>query len=89
MIQIIAVHIEGGNGHEHISQVRWVDLDNNNKPGTSTVAEMVQWIEEGGKSIVRDEQRAVYVGVVDADPKYIRTHADGVWTNNLLALPHF
>ena len=29
------------------------------------------------------------VGVVDANPPYIRTHADGVWTDNLLALPRF
>ena len=31
----------------------------------------------------------VKVGVVDATPPYLRTHADGVWTDNLLALPRY
>jgi hypothetical protein len=28
-----------------------------------------------------------YIGVVDATPPYLRTHADGVWNDNLLAQP--
>jgi hypothetical protein len=31
----------------------------------------------------------VAVGVVDASPPYIRTYADGNWTDNLLALPRY
>jgi hypothetical protein len=27
------------------------------------------------------------IGVVNATPPYVRTHADGTWTDNLLALP--
>lgn len=41
---------------------------------------MVTWIEGGN---------TVRVGVVNATPKYIRTYADGTWTDNLLALPRF
>lgn len=44
-----------------------------------------------------DKSNAVYVhgspdaqvGVVRASPPYLRTHADGNWTNNLLSLPRF
>jgi hypothetical protein len=33
--------------------------------------------------------RDVQVLVVNANPPYLRTHADGQWSNNLLALPRF
>jgi hypothetical protein len=31
----------------------------------------------------------VNVGVVNATPPYIKTYADEVWTDNLLALPRY
>ena len=38
-----------------------------------------------------DGTREVQVGVVHPQygPPYLRTHADGVWTDNLLALPRY
>lgn len=51
---------------------------------------MVEWIEQkGGDARVQGNPRDAQVGVVDATPKYLRTHADGQWTNNLLSLPRY
>jgi len=52
---------------------------------------MVAWIEDkDGKAYVDDGRgHRVSVGVVEPshEPKYLRTYADGVWTDNLLSLP--
>jgi exosome complex RNA-binding protein Rrp42 (RNase PH superfamily) len=51
---------------------------------------MVDWIKnKNGDARVTDGVNTVKVGVVDASPPYIRTHADGKWTDNLLALPTY
>lgn len=78
----------GGAGHEHIARVRWIDPQTI-ETGESTRATMVDWIRNGGQAYVTDGQRSVAVGVVNVIPAYIRTYADGVWTDNLLALPTY
>jgi hypothetical protein len=52
---------------------------------------MVNWIgNKRGDARVRDRAgHDVQVGVAKARPPYIRTHADGIWTDNLLALPRY
>ena len=89
MVRITAIHMSGGTNHEHIASVKWVNPDNN-QTGQSTRAEMVTFIDDkGGKAFVSDGRNKAYVGVIKANPKYIRTHADGKWTDNLLALPRY
>lgn len=88
MVYITAVHMENGNEHEHIASVRWRN-PTDAQTGQNTRQEMVDWIRKGGVGKVKDGNADVDVGVVDANPPYIRTHADGKWTNNLLALPRF
>jgi hypothetical protein len=91
MIYITAVQMSrGGTRHEHIASVRWTNPATR-KTGQSTRAEMVNWIRnEKGDARVRDRAgHDVQVGVVRARPPYIRTHADRVWTDNLLALPRY
>jgi hypothetical protein len=79
----------GGQLHEHIAEVRWKD-PGDNTTGQSTRETMVDWIKnKGGQAYVTDGNVQVAVGVVAATPPYIRTHADGLWTDNLLALPTF
>ena len=55
----------------------------------NTRAEIVAWIEdENGKAYVQDDHgNRVDVGVVTPaiGPKYLRTYADGIGTNNLLS----
>jgi hypothetical protein len=89
MVYVTAIHLEGGSGHEHIASVRWRNPADA-KTGQSTKADMVDWIKnKNGDARVTDGTNTVQVGVVDASPPYIRTHADGKWTDNLLALPTY
>ena len=90
MIYITAVHMEPSNGttHEHIARVKWTE-EGTAKAGDDTRAQMVTWINDGIEARVKDGTRSVQVGVVDAKPPYLRTHADGYYTNNLLSLPRF
>jgi hypothetical protein len=88
MVYVTAVHLVGGMGHEHIAEVRWRDPGNGNT-GASSRETMVNWINNKGDARVNDGNNEVRVGVVDARPPYLRTHADGKWTDNLLALPRY
>ncbi len=55
--------------------------------GISTVAEMVAHIRAGNRVYVTDRQSAVEVTVVAGPPPFLRTVANGRYTDNLLALP--
>ncbi|MFF8953753.1 DUF3892 domain-containing protein [Streptomyces sp. NPDC014940] len=90
MIYITAIHLSGGAKHEHIDSVRW-ENPSTRKTGESTKQEVVRWLEAHKESEARVRNGASYVlvGVVKASPPYIRTYADGVWTDNLLALPRY
>ncbi|MCP2245747.1 DUF3892 domain-containing protein [Lentzea aerocolonigenes] len=89
-IKITAIRLSGGEGHEHIVHLWWVNPADG-KEGSNTRAQLVDWIEkENGKAYVEDSRgNRADVGVVtpSSGPKHLRTHADGKWTNNLLALP--
>lgn len=86
MVRIIAIRLVGGNQHEHISMVRW---QSDTGTGDSTREGMITYINGGNKAYVTDGVNKAYVGVVNAIPPYIRTYADGKWSDNLLALPRF
>jgi Protein of unknown function (DUF3892) len=88
MVFVTAVHIEGSLLHEHITSVRWRN-PTTGATGQSTREQMIDWIRAGNQAHVSDGVRSVQVRVVDAHPPYIRTLADGVWTDNLLALPRY
>jgi len=70
--------------------VQWIS-DTSGNTGDNTTAQMVAWINEGNWAYVTDTDGVspVPVRVVNADPPHLRTQADGKYTNNLLALPHF
>lgn len=80
--------MQGGNRHEHIASVRWQD-PGNGTADVSTREAMVAWIRKGNRAFVTDGRNTVDVLVVNAHPPYLRTYADGKWTDNLLALPRF
>jgi hypothetical protein len=90
MVYITEVHMSaGGSAHEHIASVRWRN-PSSGATGENTRAQMIDWIEGGGVARVRDATGDdVAVGVVKATPAYIRTYADGIWTDNLLSLPRY
>lgn len=81
----------GGYTSEHITNLKWIGYENG-KVGDSTKAELVEWIDgESGEAYVETQATKVSVGVVkpDGGPPYLRTYANGVWTDNLLSLPRF
>jgi hypothetical protein len=89
MVYITAVHLEAGSGHEHITRVRWSNPADG-ATGDSARGDMITWIkDQHGVAKVADARGSVDVGVVEARPPYLRTHADGRWTDNLLALPRY
>lgn len=85
---ITAIHLVGGSGHEHIAEVRWTNAATA-QTGHSSREEMVSYLRAGNRAEVHAAGRAVEVRVVNANPPYIRTYADGIWTDNLLALPRY
>lgn len=90
-VEITAVRMSGGTQHEHITTYRWVNHQDG-ETGDTGKATMVDWIEnKGGVAYVGSGASRVSVGVVHPTygQAYLRTHADGQWTNNLLALPKF
>ena len=89
MVYITDVHMSGGTAHEHIADVKW-RCPSNNTNGESSRTTMVDWI--ANKKViakVTDGTNTVEVGVVKGARPYLRTHADGTWTDNLLALPRY
>lgn len=75
--------------HETITHYKWRSLSDGDV-GSSDKPTMVDWIEnKNGTAYVGSGSNRVNVGVVDASPKYLRTYADGKWTNNLTSLPEF
>jgi hypothetical protein len=91
MIYIYAVHMAGaGTHHEHIASVRWKNPDNG-KGGELTTAAMVSWItdQNGTAYVCGGNAHMARVGVVKASTPYLRTYADGAWSDNLLAIPRY
>jgi hypothetical protein len=88
MVYVTRIRLTGGTYHEHISDVMWRNSATG-ETGQSTKAAMVHYIDSGARAQVTDGRNTVDVGVVRASSPYIRTYADGKWTDNLLALPRF
>ena len=92
MIEITAIHREGGEGHEHIASVKWRNTATS-ATGQSTRQAIVDWLNESkaNQAVVANGSQWVYVRVVqpESGPPYIRTHADGKPYDNLLKLPNF
>lgn len=83
--QIRCINLSHTNGrHEHITHV--------GNPGVwdrrFTVAEVVALIRAKSDTffVLDGYGNRANVGVVEANPPYIRTYADSVWTDNLLSL---
>jgi uncharacterized protein DUF3892 len=91
MIEITAIRLEDGSTHEHITDVLW-------RSAATTLGHcprqaLVDWLGESNENqaVVAGRSGWVHVAVLIRPnrPPYIRTHADGVWTDDLMALPTF
>lgn len=88
-VYITAVHMPHGAGYEHIELVQW-QSPGTLETGQSSQEAIAAWIQAGGNLWVRDPAgKDVRVGVVSEESPYIRTHADGSWTDDLLLLPRY
>lgn len=91
MIYITHIRLspENSRQHEHITHVYWSE-HGTSKEGPWTKQQAVDWINGGGEARVSADQRYdVRVHVVNASPPYLRTAANGTYTDNLLSLPRF
>ena len=89
-VRVTHVRLSGGTEHLHITHLRWQGIETA-AVDTSSRSDLADWIEQGGRAYVGIGAAAVPVGVVKpvSGVRYLRTYADGRWTNNLLSLPHF
>lgn len=89
-IKFTARHMSGGTKHEHIAALRWIQ-DGQTETQECTRELLVDWIKnKGGAGYVLDSQGDnAWVKVVETNPPYLRTKKDGVWKDNLLALPSY
>ncbi len=92
-VRVTCINKDGGNHqnpHEGITDFGWVN-EQTRATGRSTRAQMVEFLEkQNGKAYVKDRLGNVaYIGVVITSwgTKYLRTYADGKWSDNLLSLP--
>jgi hypothetical protein len=74
--------------HEHIAAIRWLDSGNSTSK-TMTTAKAVEWLRSGNRLSVAGDTGPVEVRVVDGTPPYLRTVANGKYSDNLLALPTY
>jgi hypothetical protein len=90
-IQITKRHMVGGQGHEHIAEVQWID-SSNGETGKLSREAIVRWLDDKTKNNVAivngADGKTSWVGTVHptGNPAFIRTYADGDWNNNLLSL---
>ena len=83
----------GGHHHAHIDRIKWSN-ETTGAGGDNTRAEMVAFVETNGTSsaYVRDARGDIaylHVRTSTSGAKYVQTAADGIWQDNLLALPRF
>ena len=81
--QISCINLsQRGTKHEHITHV------GNGRTWRWTVAEVVASIQAKTNTFFVQDAKGnrAEVGVVQATPPYLRTYADGVWSDNLLSL---
>lgn len=75
--------------HHAISDLGWIN-DENNETGKSSRLQLYDWIKnKNGVAYVRDSRgNQARVGTREHanGTKFLQTYADGVWTDNLLAL---
>lgn len=91
-VRITCVDKPSGNlqdPHEAISQYGWTD-ETTTESKTSTRAQMVEFLRNGGSAYVKDtygNQAFCNVRVNLNGTEFLQTVTDGKWSDNLLSLP--
>jgi Protein of unknown function (DUF3892) len=92
-VRITCINKSGGNHadpHHAIESLGWLN-EQSGSTGKSTRLEVYDWIKnKNGKAYVKDPRgHTAYLGTREHrnGTRFVQTQADGVWTDNLLALP--
>jgi hypothetical protein len=92
-VRITCINKAGGDHadpHHAIEALGWVN-EQSGETGKSTRIEVYEWLKnKQGTAYVRDSRGNIaQVGIREHrnGTRYLQTYADGVWTDNLLALP--
>lgn len=81
----------GGYAHEHITDLKGAD-DTTRATEDHSRAWWVSYVENGGQAYVKDANGDVAylrVRTTSSGTKYVQTYSDGIWKDNLLALPTY
>jgi Protein of unknown function (DUF3892) len=91
VIEITAIRLAGGRGHEHVVGVLW-------RSGATALGHcprqaIVDWLGASGENravvaVGSERVPLAVVGESDQAP-YLRARRDGHWTDDLLELPRF
>jgi hypothetical protein len=91
MIEITAVSFGDLKAHDQITAVLWRSAST--PAGHSASQGIVAWLDSSSANQAVVADGSVYVEVAVVRPvnqsPYLRARANGVWTDNLLALPTF
>lgn len=91
-IRITSIHMSiGGMEHHHIEDLKWTE-DGTGKSGSMSRAKMVEWVEGGGRAYTLDDRGDkpyLKVRSTSGGTEYVQTEADGIYKDNLLALPRY
>lgn len=88
MIRITSIHLAGGEDHQHIQSVTWVNPATNERGG-SNLQTMIAWLREGGEATVTVGAQQENVQVVEGGAPFIQAYENGSPTDSLLALPRY
>jgi hypothetical protein len=90
LLEIVAVGLQGGDGHEHITQLMWQGASSS---GLTTSEGLIVWLREDPEheAWLTAGERRIGVEVVTpiGAPSHLRSRHDGRWSDHLLALPRF
>jgi hypothetical protein len=91
MIEVTAIKLEGGSAHEHITHLLWRSAAT--ALGQCPRQAIVLWLGESNENhaVVDGGSGWVHIAVVRRlnQSPYVRANRDGLWTDDLLALPRF
>jgi len=90
MIYVTAIRPSTASTYKGITHYRWLNSADG-KAGTTEKLDMVAFLDKPtSKAQVAGEDGPATLGVYeDGGVRYVRTHADGSWNNNLNSLPTF
>jgi hypothetical protein len=90
VIEIIAVRLQGGEAHQHITDVLWQSASSS---GYTSRQALVEWLNASSENHAVVTAGLEYIPVLVVEPfdrePYVQTHSNGAWTGHLLVLPRF